>query len=384
MSIPMVARKKIIIIIGTRPEVIKLAPVYMALRQRGECKVIVCKTGQHKELADPMFSLFKLSVNYDLDVMHENQSLSSLASRLLERVDDLLVRERPDWVVVQGDTTSAMVCAMAAFYHQLPIAHVEAGLRTHNMYAPFPEEINRVIVDHLATQHFAPTEAAKKALMAEGISEETIQVTGNTIVDSLHWCIEKHLSHYTPIEFKSSELNKPFVLVTTHRRENFGHGITSICGAVADFAAMNPASLVVWPVHLNPNVNKTVREMVGRIANIMLLPPVSYLTLLWMLQHCHLVLSDSGGIQEEAPSFKKPVLVLRNETERLEGIRAGVARLVGTDRKMILSQLNALWNDRKAYSKMVAKSNPYGDGQAAMRIAKKLCGNIRRKSVTSG
>lgn len=364
--------KKVAIVVGTRPEAIKMAPVIHELRKRPESfSVSVCLTAQHREMLDQVVELFALRPDHDLDIMKKRQSLTSLTASILQRVQPILTVEKPDYLLVQGDTTTAFASALAAFYEKIPVGHVEAGLRTYHKYAPFPEEINRKLVASLADYHFAPTPMAKAALEREGVDVARVVVTGNTVIDALFLTLEKikagevHLGSVANIVAE----NPKIVLVTGHRRESFGQGFQNICGALADLAAGFPDYCFVYPVHLNPNIQEPVRRMLGKVTNILLLPPLDYAPFVYLMNACYLILTDSGGIQEEAPSLGKPVLVMREVTERTEAIEAGTARLVGTNRATIVSAATRLLTDAAEWKRMRDRQNPFGDGRAAVRIA---------------
>jgi UDP-N-acetylglucosamine 2-epimerase (non-hydrolysing) len=362
---------KILTLIGTRPELIKLAPVIKCLEKRKDTfSSVVCFTGQHREMLDQAALVFGIKPDIDLNLMLPGQNLSQLTSRAIEAIHSVLEQNKPDIVLVQGDTTTAFCGALTAYYHQIQVGHVEAGLRTHNKYAPFPEEINRCLIGQLADYHFAPTENARQALLQENINSEHIYVTGNTVIDALLWMRDK-LKTYRP-KLPEKLLNeiegKRIILVTGHRRENFGEGFENICKAILDVANQNPDVVFVYPVHLNPNVQDPVKRILGGRPNIWLIAPLDYPDLVWLMDRSYLVLTDSGGIQEEAPALGKPVLVMRETTERPEGIEAGNARLVGTDYHKIVDNLTELLNKSEACEAMARVRNPYGDGRAAERI----------------
>lgn len=364
----------ILVVIGTRPEAIKLAPVIRRLRENSQFRVEICATGQHRELLDQALGHFDLEPDYDLAVMTEGQTLASLTSRTMERMDELLRRVAPQLVMVQGDTTSAMTAALAAFYERIPVAHVEAGLRTSDRYSPFPEEINRRLVAGIAELHFAPTVGARDNLLREGITPESIEVTGNTAIDALLWTVahmdgaEECLPAIVGDSLDTSTLiGKRLVLVTAHRRENHDRGIRQICEALLNIAQL-PDAIVVLPVHYNPNIRREVVERLKGRQDIHLLEPLSYVSFARLLKRAFLVLTDSGGVQEEAPSLGKPVLVMRDTTERPEGIAAGNAILVGTGAADIQRAVEELWVDDDRRSRMAQVANPYGDGKAADRI----------------
>ena len=361
---------KILSIFGTRPEAIKLAPVLSQLNKH-EVHSIVCVTAQHREMLDQVLALFAIQPHYDLALMQPNQSLAALTARALTKLDEVLRMEKPDWVLVQGDTTTAMVGALAAFYHQIKVGHVEAGLRSFDKYQPFPEEINRKMASSVSDLHFAPTEVSRQNLLREGVPEDNIVVTGNTVIDALLQVAAQ------PYDWDASPLaviprDKRIILVTAHRRENFGAPLQNICAALRTIAERYADVHLVYPVHLNPNVQTVVREMLGDIANITLLSPLEYLPLVQLLKQSYLVVTDSGGIQEEAPGLGKPVLVLREVTERPEGVTAGTVKLVGTDQDKIVCEVELLLTDQAEYDRMARAVNPYGDGQASQRIVTKL------------
>jgi UDP-N-acetylglucosamine 2-epimerase (non-hydrolysing) len=373
------SKKKILVVLGTRPEAIKLAPVVLELRRRSrEFTCILCVTSQHRQMLAPMLRFFGLVPDHDLKVMRSNQQLGELTGRILSGLDRVLAVEQPDWVVVQGDTTTAMTGALAAFYRQIPVAHVEAGLRTGNKYSPFPEEINRRVIGALADVHFTPTDLATRNLRREGISADTIVQTGNTVVDALIWMARKRtLIRRALQDLPGLPAADKLVLVTGHRRENFGGGLEQVCQALRELADARPDMGFVYPVHLNPNVKAVVEARLKGHPRIALVPPVSYPAMVGLLQRAWLVVTDSGGIQEEAPTFGVPVLVTRNTTERPEGIRAGNARLVGTDASAIARWILRLARDPAAYRRMAQARNPYGDGRAAKRIADRLAQEAR-------
>ena len=366
--------QKVLVVLGTRPEAIKLAPVVLALNRRREFQCVLCVTSQHREMLEPMLKFFGLSTAHDLDVMRPDQKLGELTGRILGGMDRVLEAERPDWVVVQGDTTTAMAAGLAAYYRQIRLAHVEAGLRTNDKYSPFPEEINRRLVGALADLHFAPTEQAVRNLRKEGIPASKILRTGNTVTDALLWAARKIRRNPPPRVpgIPPPAKGRKLVLVTGHRRENFGGGLEQICLALKAAAEARPELDFVYPVHLNPNVKAPVNRLLGGHPRIFLVPPVDYPVMVALLKRAWLVVTDSGGIQEEAPTFGVPVLVTRDTTERPEGIRSGNARLVGTDGKAILRWIRRLAADPGAYARMSRARNPYGDGHAARRIVDRL------------
>lgn len=359
------SRINVVVLFGTRPEAIKMAPVIARLRTApSRFHATVCTTGQHRELLAQTLRAFDLVADVDLGLMEADQTPTAFAARALPAVDDVLRRAEPDWVLVQGDTTTALVGALAAYHRRVKLGHVEAGLRTGNLHGPFPEEGNRRIVDLLADALFAPTASAREALLREGVCDERIHVTGNTVVDAL-----LDVAGRTSLDGHRAD-----VLVTAHRRESFGAPLTEILHAVKDLAESYPALRWLFPVHPNPNVLGAASAVLGGLANVDLRAPLDYLELVSVLRSVRLVLTDSGGIQEEAPTFGKPVLVLRNETERPEGLAAGVARLVGTERQTIVAAARRLLDDEAEYARMARAGNPYGDGHAATRIVTILSG----------
>jgi UDP-N-acetylglucosamine 2-epimerase (non-hydrolysing) len=366
---------KALIVVGTRPEVVKLAPVIFEMRRDGHFEVRICATGQHRQMLDQALKEFDLHPDVALSVMTERQSLSGVTARLFDGLESVISHEQPACVIVQGDTTSSFVAAMVAYYHRCPVAHVEAGLRTGNRYSPFPEEMNRVVVDQLSEWLFAPTAVSRQNLLKAGFPEKRISVTGNTVVDALLHIREKQrrpeeqaaIADQFEREFGFLPADR-MILVTGHRRESFGAGFEQICRAIRAIVDRNPDVSVVYPVHLNPNVQEPVHRVLGGLTRVRLIPPLGYSTLIWLLDRSFLVLTDSGGIQEEAPTFRKPALVMRHTTERPEGIEAGVARLVGTEEASIVSAVQEMLDDPAVYRKMAAGINPYGDGTAAKQI----------------
>ncbi len=371
---------KILSIFGTRPEAIKLAPVIKELKEhpaKPVCKV--CVTGQHREMLDPFLKLFGIKQDYDLNIMQKDQSLFDVTCNVLSEVKEILLAEQPDIVIVQGDTTSAFVSSLAAFYLKIKVAHVEAGLRSGNKYNPFPEEINRKFVDHLADWHFAPTETSRQHLLKEGITDKTIYVTGNTVIDALFMILE-HTKGENLLNNLSFEPGNKLILVTAHRRESFGEDIRNICNALHRISEYNHDIEIIYPVHLNPNIQKPVNQILGGLARVHLIEPLDYISFIHLMNKSYLILTDSGGIQEEAPSLGKPVLVMRNTTERPEVIEAGAAKLVGTDTAKIIKETQKLLDNSKEYNSMCHSTNPYGDGKAAQRIVKILIEGARQSS----
>lgn len=360
--------KKILIVFGTRPEAIKMAPLVKELGSRpGEFDTKVCVTGQHREMLDQMLEVFDIHPDHDLNIMQPGQDLYDVSSRILLGMRDVLTQERPDLVLVHGDTSTSTFSALASFYQHIPVGHVEAGLRTGNIYSPWPEEMNRQLNGRLCTWHFAPTETARKNLLCEHVDEKHIAVTGNTVIDALHWVVASGKAKAP--QFGRDERRR-MVLITGHRRENFGDGMRNICQAINDLAGRFEDVDFVYPIHLNPNIRRPVQEIIdGSRRNVYLLEPLSYLEFVAMMQQSTLILTDSGGIQEEAPAFGKPVLVMRDTTERPEAIEAGTARLVGTDRSTIVNAVTDLLTNEESYHTMSHAANPFGDGHAAQRIA---------------
>jgi UDP-N-acetylglucosamine 2-epimerase (non-hydrolysing) len=361
---------KVMTIVGTRPEAIKMAPVIRALQRCPDrVRARVCATGQHREMLDQVLDLFGIVPDIDLDLMQPGQTLSQVAARVLTALDPVLAAERPDWVLVQGDTTTVMAAAICAHHNRARVGHVEAGLRSHDRRNPFPEEMNRVLADHVSDLHFAPTVQARHNLLREGIDAAQVWVTGNPVIDALLW-VAKQPWEARPGGPELAALGddpRPLLLVTAHRRENHGAPLQGICTALRILARRGDVR-IVYPVHLNPRVWEPVHEVLDDVSNVTLLPPVDYRALVWLLERCTLVLTDSGGIQEEAPALGKPVLVLRETTERPEGVEAGTARVVGTDADEIVAQVVRLLDDPDAYAAMACAANPYGDGRAAERI----------------
>lgn len=364
--------KRILFIVGTRPEAIKLAPVFLEARGRGDCEAILCSTGQHREMLDQVLQAFELQADYALDVMMAGQSLPGLTARLFERIPDVLESAKPDAVVVQGDTTTAFAGAMCAFYARVPVAHVEAGLRTCDPYAPFPEEINRRLISHIAFWHFAPTETARQNLLNEGVDTSRIRVTGNTVVDAVQEMARRDPP--LPAGLRLSA-DRPMILVTHHRRESFGEGIDRMLGALVQIARENPSIDIVFPVHPNPNVRMAVAGRLEGVTNVHLLGPLGYPEFVGLMKASRLIITDSGGIQEEAPALGKPVLVTRDVTERPEAVDAGCARLVGTDAERIVAGVRELLADGPAFVEMSRARNPFGDGRASARIMETLLGH---------
>ena len=362
----------VLIIFGTRPEAIKLFPVVHALRARQDVKVRVLVAGQHRQMLDQVLEIGEIAPDHDLNVMAPDQTLDSLTAKLLTGIGEVMDAEKPARVIVQGDTATAMVGALTAYYRKIPVSHVEAGLRSYNIYQPWPEEVNRKIIGTIADQHFAPTEVSAAALRAEAVPGNGIYVTGNTVIDALHWVtakIETHPELASGLsEYEARFAGKRIIGVTTHRRENFGEGMENIASALEQIAARDDVA-IIFPVHLNPNVRKVMDARLGANSNIAMIEPLDYPHFARLLAISQIMLTDSGGVQEEAPALGKPVLVMRDTTERPEGVTAGTAKLVGTDKDRIVSEISTLLDDEAAYSTMARAHNPFGDGKAAIRIA---------------
>ena len=371
------------LVFGTRPEAIKMAPLVKEFQKfPKEFETIVCVTGQHREMLDQVLRIFEIRPDYDLDIMQQGQDLYDVTARVLTGMRDVLKEAQPDVVLVHGDTTTSTASALAAFYQQIPVGHIEAGLRTHNIYSPWPEEMNRLITGRIATYHFSPTPLSRQNLLAEGIKEEAITVTGNTVIDALYWVVEKIKnnkvlsvelgSFLTTAGYDVNRLNdnRRLVLITGHRRENFGDGFIHMCLAIKNLVEKYPQVDFVYPMHLNPNARKPIHEVFGETTadNMFFIEPLEYLSFVYLMEKSTLVLTDSGGIQEEAPGLGKPVLVMRDTTERPEALEAGTVKLVGTDYDKIVSEVSALLDDPMYYDRMSKAVNPYGDGKACGRI----------------
>lgn len=371
---------KVLTVFGTRPEAIKMAPLVHALANDTDFEAKVCVTAQHREMLDQVLKLFEITPDYDLNIMKPGQDLTDITCRILEGLKGVFADFQPDVVLVHGDTATTMATSLAAFYHRIPVGHVEAGLRTGNLYSPWPEEANRKIAGHLAMFHFAPTENSRQNLLKESIPDSHIFVTGNSVIDALLWVRDKVMSDQHMMEklaenYPFIDPNKKMILVTGHRRESFGGGFERICHALAEIAQAHPDVQVVYPVHLNPNVSEPVKRILHNIDNIILISPQEYLPFVYLMNHAYLILTDSGGIQEEAPSLGKPVLVMRDTTERPEAVDAGTVRLVGTDTQKIVNEVNRLLTDDAEYHEMSRAHNPYGDGHACQRILTALKSN---------
>lgn len=382
--------KTIMLVFGTRPEAIKMAPLVKALQNRpDEFKTIVCVTGQHREMLDQVLDIFEISPDYDLNIMKQGQDLYDVTAKVLLGMRDVLKEEKPDVVLVHGDTTTSAAAALAAFYQQITVGHVEAGLRTHNIYSPWPEEMNRQITGRIASLHFAPTDLSRQNLINEGIPDDNIFVTGNTVIDALHIVVDKLAE--TDLAANQAELlrkngydiqraeNRKIVLITGHRRENFGQGFINICNAIKTLSQRFPDVDFIYPMHLNPNVRQPIHEVFGedlkKYSNLFFIEPLEYLPFVNLMSKAAIVLTDSGGIQEEAPGLGKPVLVMRDTTERPEALEAGTVKLVGTDYNMIVNGVTELLKDPEAYQSMSKAVNPYGDGKACNRILDTLTNN---------
>ncbi|EIY46549.1 MULTISPECIES: non-hydrolyzing UDP-N-acetylglucosamine 2-epimerase [Bacteroides] len=381
--------KKIMLVFGTRPEAIKMAPLVKEFEKYSDkLQTIVCVTGQHREMLDQVLELFEIKPDYDLNIMKQGQDLYDVTARVLTGMRDILKEVQPDVVLVHGDTTTSTASALAAFYQQVPVGHVEAGLRTHNIYSPWPEEMNRLITGRIATYHFSPTPLSKNNLLSENVSESQIAVTGNTVIDALYMVVDK-IKNNKDLATKLDEILKnagfdieclskgrKLVLITGHRRENFGDGFINICNAIKTLTMKYPEVDFVYPMHLNPNVRKPIHEVFGddlsNLGNMFFIEPLEYLSFVYLMEKSTIVLTDSGGIQEEAPGLGKPVLVMRNTTERPEALDAGTVKLVGTDYDMIVDEVSKLLDNQEYYENMSKAVNPYGDGFACSRICKIL------------
>lgn len=382
-------KKRVMLVFGTRPEAIKMAPLVKCLKQReNEFEAIVCVTGQHREMLDQVLRIFDIKPDYDLNIMKVGQDLYDITSRVILGMRDVLTQAKPDIVLVHGDTTTSTATALAAFYQQIPVGHVEAGLRTHNIYSPWPEEMNRQITGRIATLDFAPTPLSRQNLLDEGVNDEHIFVTGNTVIDALHMVVNKIKGDEQLTESLSQCLNRQgydvtrldngrrLVLITGHRRENFGDGFLNICNAIKHLSEKYRDVDFVYPMHLNPNVRKPIHKIFGEnlndLGNLFFIEPLEYLDFVFLMEKSTIVLTDSGGIQEEAPGLGKPVLVMRNTTERPEALDAGTVKLVGTDYNRIVNNVSLLLDDENEYNIMSRANNPYGDGKASPRIAEAL------------
>lgn len=377
--------KKVMLVFGTRPEAIKMAPLCNLFLKQTEIQTVICVTAQHREMLDQVLDIFELTPDIDLNIMHKGQDLFDVTSNILVSMRDTLKSIKPDIVLVHGDTTTTFATSLACFYMGIKVAHVEAGLRTHDIYAPFPEEYNRRSTGIIADYHLTPTQLSQKNLCNEGVSKKNILVTGNTVIDALYLVLEKIDSDPSKSNAIALRLNRilsfdwrveRFILVTGHRRENFGQGFLNICEAIKEVAIKNPNTHFVYPVHLNPNVQNPVNKILMDLGNVWLINPLDYEDFVYLLNKSYLVLTDSGGIQEEAPSLGKPVLVMRDVTERPEAVKAGTVRLVGASKENIISSIDLLLNDQHLYSKMSLAHNPYGDGKACERIVNFIKGKL--------
>ena len=381
--------KKVMLVFGTRPEAIKMAPLVKEFQKQKERKeTVVCVTGQHREMLDQVLEIFDIKPDYDLNIMKQGQDLYDVTARVLTGMREVLKEVKPDVVLVHGDTTTSTAAALATFYQQIPVGHVEAGLRTHNIYSPWPEEMNRLLTGRLATYHFSPTPLSRNNLIKESIDDRNIIVTGNTVIDALYWVVDKIKNNkelnnelenvLSKAGYDVNRLNngKKLVLITGHRRENFGDGFINMCTAIKDLMVKYPDVDFVYPMHLNPNVRKPIHEVFGEnlsgLKNMFFIEPLEYLSFVYLMEKSSIVLTDSGGIQEEAPGLGKPVLVMRNTTERPEALNAGTVKLVGTDYNKIVNEVSSLIDDKAAYEKMSKAVNPYGDGLACGRIVNAL------------
>lgn len=359
---------KVLSVFGTRPEAIKMAPVVRELESRDEIDSIVAVTGQHREMLDQVLKIFSIEPDYDLNIFESGQTLTDICVRSLKGLEKVLKKEAPDLLLVQGDTSTVFAAALSAFYHKVKIGHVEAGLRSHNLYSPYPEEANRILTGVLSNYHFAPTEANKENLLREGFKEENIFITGNTVIDALAYTVDRDYEFESELLNNLDYENKKIILLTCHRRENLGQPMYNIFNGINDIVNEDPDVEVVFPVHLNPKVRKIAEAVFGENDRVHRIEPLDYLPFSNLMSRAYLVVTDSGGIQEEAPYFGKPVLVVREETERWEGIEAGTAKLLGTSYDKVYSEVKKLLNDQEAYMEMAHATNPYGDGKAAKRI----------------
>ena len=375
--------KKVMLVFGTRPEAIKMAPLVKAFERSGDFETVVCVTAQHRQMLDQVLDLFDIKPDYDLDVMKPGQNLYEVTSNILLGLKDVLEEVSPDIVLVHGDTTTTLATSLAAFYQKIAVGHVEAGLRTTDIYSPWPEEGNRQVTGRLASYHFAPTEESKSNLLKENVDLENVIVTGNTVIDALvsvvskiesDEALEQKLQNVIARKGYQVDKSKKLILVTGHRRENFGQGFLNICEALKEVALRNPNADIVYPVHLNPNVQKPVKELLSDVENVFLIDPLDYEPFVYLMHNSYFILTDSGGIQEEAPSLGKPVLVMRDTTERPEAVKAGTVRLVGTDKKKIIETCQMLFEEENIYHEMSRSHNPYGDGKACERIVDFLKG----------
>lgn len=381
--------KKIMLVFGTRPEAIKMAPLVKEFQKHPDTfQTIVCVTGQHREMLDQVLNIFDIRPDFDLNIMKQGQDLFDVTARVLTGMRDVLREAQPDVVLVHGDTTTSTAAALAAFYQQIPVGHVEAGLRTHNILSPWPEEMNRQITGRIASYHFAPTALSRQNLLQENVDDANITVTGNTVIDALYWVVDR-IKNDRSLDAELEEVlrragydvnrladGRPLVLITGHRRENFGDGFINMCTAIKQLTERYPNADFVYPMHLNPNVRRPIHEVFGddlsNLGNMYFIEPLEYLSFVYLMEKSSIVLTDSGGIQEEAPGLGKPVLVMRDTTERPEALEAGTVKLVGTDREKIFNEVSTLLDDAAAYARMSQAVNPYGDGLACSRIVERL------------
>ena len=369
--------KKILVAVGTRPEAIKMAPLIKMLDQDQRFDLRLCITAQHRSMLDQVLNIFDIKPDFDLNLMTEGQELPSITTSIINGMTNIFDEFKPDLLLVHGDTTTTFACALSAYYKKIPVGHIEAGLRTRNIYSPWPEEANRQLTSIVANYHFCPTDTSRQNLINERVKEETIFVTGNTVIDALKMALDRVTNDSKLIKdmentFQFLDPAKKIVLVTGHRRENFGHGFLKICEAIKHISSNNNNLQIIYPVHLNPNVQEPVSKILSGIDNVHLLEPLGYLSFVYLMNRCDIILTDSGGIQEEAPSLGKPVLVMRESTERPEGINAGTVKLVGTDAQKIISEVEMLLYNEIEYQKMSRLNNPYGDGKACERICNVL------------
>lgn len=390
--------KKILLVFGTRPEAIKMAPLVKKFQEDSEFQTIVCVTAQHREMLDQVLDIFDIKPDYDLNIMKQGQDLYDITSKVLLGLRDVFYETNPDIVLVHGDTTTSTAAALAAFYKQIPVAHVEAGLRTNNIYSPWPEEMNRRMTGRIATYHLAPTELSRQNLLKENIDNQNIVITGNTVIDALFWVVNKIKEDDKLAETLQKNIknigydveriddNRKLVLITGHRRENFGEGFKNICNAIRTLSIKYPEVDFVYPMHLNPNVRKPIAEIFGndknKPTNTFFIEPLDYLNFIFLMEKADIILTDSGGIQEEAPSLGKPVLVMRNNTERPEAVEAGTVKLVGTDYDKIVNEVSQLLENEESYNKMSRAVNPYGDGLACERIVNFMKGVTSQVKTT--
>jgi UDP-N-acetylglucosamine 2-epimerase (non-hydrolysing) len=378
--------KTVLIVFGTRPEAIKMAPVVSALQRCSSLNIKVCVTGQHREMLDQVLRLFEIDPDYDLNLMRAGQDLSDITARVILKMRPVLADCTPDMVLVHGDTTTAMAAGLAAFYARIPVGHVEAGLRTNDIYSPWPEEMNRRMIGRLAELHFAPTAISRDSLLAEGVASNSVHVTGNTVIDALFNVVSRlkndsELNTSLERHFSFIDATKKLILVTGHRRENFGGGFENICRALKNLSEREDI-VIVYPVHLNPNVKEPVHRLLGNLGNVLLIDPLEYVPFTYLMQRSYIVLTDSGGIQEEAPSLGKPVLVMRENTERPEAVTAGTVKLVGTSFERLVESANILLDNSAAYDEMAGAHNPYGDGKASSRICSILEARLTSSAMT--